>query len=56
MIDLFETPEARREKYLRAAGEAREIAAQATDESMRERYLKLESVWLTLTAQIEPNG
>lgn len=52
MLDPLETPRARRERYLCAAGEARRVAAQATDESVRERYLKLEDVWLTLAAQI----
>jgi hypothetical protein len=55
-LDLLETPRARRERYLCAAGEARETATQATDESLRERYLKLENVWLTLAAQIEPGA
>ena len=54
MIDSFETPRARRENYLRAAREARETAAQATDESVRDRYIRLENVWLTLATQIEP--
>jgi len=53
MLDPLETSRARRERYLCAAAEARETAAQATDDSMRERYLKLENVWLTLIAQIE---
>lgn len=53
MLDPLETSRARRERYLCAAAEARETAAQATQDSMRERYLKLEYVWLTLVAQIE---
>jgi hypothetical protein len=53
MLDPLETSRARRERYLCAAAEARETAAQATDNDVRERYLKLENVWLTLVAQIE---
>ncbi len=53
MLDPLETSRARRERYLCAAAEARETAAQATEDSLRERYLKLEIVWLTLVAQIE---
>jgi len=53
MLDPLETSRARRERYLCAAAEARETAAQATEDSLRERYLKLEIVWLTLDAQIE---
>ena len=52
MLDPLETSRARRERYLCAAAEARETAAQATEDSLRERYLKLEIVWLTLVAQI----
>ena len=53
MLDIDETSQARRQRYLCAAGEARETAAQATDQSVRERYIKLENVWLTLAAHAE---
>jgi hypothetical protein len=53
MLETEETSQARRQRYLRAAGEAGETAAQATDQSVRERYLKLEQVWLTLAAHAE---
>lgn len=56
MLDPVETPRARRERYLCAAGDARKSAAQATDQGVRERYLKLEDAWLILAAQIGPEA
>jgi hypothetical protein len=56
MIDPFETPQERRARYLRAAIEAREIGLQALNEGMRERYLKLETIWLTLADEVETGG
>jgi len=52
MIDPFETPQERRERHLRSAQRAREIAANAPHESVRERYLQLANVWLTLASEV----
>ncbi len=54
VIDPFETPHSRRERYLRAAIQARAIAAQASEEAIRKRYITLEAVWMTLADEVEP--
>jgi hypothetical protein len=53
VIDPFETPYSRRERYLRAAMQARGIAERASEEAIRERYIKLENVWMTLADEVE---
>jgi hypothetical protein len=52
MTDPFETPQERRERHLCSALQAREIAANAPNESVRERYLQLANVWLTLASEV----
>jgi hypothetical protein len=49
----FATARERRKEYLLEASRAAAIAAEATNESVRERYLKLEKDWLTLADEVE---
>ena len=49
----FITPRERREKHLLEAARAGAIAAGAPNESVRERYLKLEKLSLTLADEVE---
>jgi hypothetical protein len=51
--DHFVTPRERREKHLLEASRAGAIAAVALHESVRERYLKLEKLSLTLADEVE---
>ena len=52
MTIAFETPQQRRDRHLRAASQARDIAANAPNESVRVRYLELAVISLTIAAEI----
>ena len=52
MTIAFETPRERRERHLRAALKAHDIAANAPNDSVRIRYLELAKVWLTMASEV----
>lgn len=52
VTDPFETLWEQRERHLRSALRARDIAANAPNESVRERYLKLANGWPTLAGEV----
>jgi hypothetical protein len=52
MTIAFETPRQRRDRHLRDASQARDIAANAPNETVRVRYLKLANISLTIAAEI----
>lgn len=53
MPDQPETPSQRRERYLRNAMEAEELAASAHDEGARLTFSKLAESWLKLAQRTE---
>lgn len=56
VIDPFETPYSRRERYLRAAKQARGIAERLSEEAIHERHINLEEVWMPLADEVELGG
>jgi hypothetical protein len=48
-----ETPQQRRERYLRLAEEAEAFAKRVTVETVRDHYLRLAQGWRDMAAEIE---
>lgn len=52
MVDPFETPRERRRRYLRDAEQAQKIAEGTSESGVRERYVKLAALWVTLASEV----
>ncbi len=53
---MTESPLERRARYLRLAGEAKELAAKSKTVQMREACLAMAQSWLALASDVDPGG